>query len=124
MVGAAAFQGGYSPGLSMIPGFNPGSVSGQNSQIEEEPGFLKNMPVMSPPINSTPMAAIPTGTPRLVEGQESNHAPMAALPDGLSALDAVRYSPVSDGVKTALTKNYSQMMKLIDKKIDKKKGKV
>jgi len=85
LVGAAAFQGGYSPSLNMVPGFNPDVAS---------------IPISTPP--------------PLIEGQVSNHAPMAALPEGTSVLDLKQHAPAA--VKGALTRNYSQMMKLIDKK--------
>jgi hypothetical protein len=83
MVGAAAFQGGYSP-----------------------------MPTMAPPV--------------MMEGQDSvrvgeGASPLSTLPQGVSALDIARQVPLAAPVAQALTKNYSQMMKLIDKK---KKGAV
>jgi len=116
LVGAAAFQGGYSPSLAMVPGFNPSAVSAQPMESEEEPSFSKNMPVMS----GVPagILAPPTRPPLLIEGQESNHIPMASIPEGMSVLDMKEYAPAA--VAGALTKNYSQMMKLIDKK----KGKI
>lgn len=81
MVGAAAFQGGYSP-----------------------------MPTMAPPV--------------MVEGQDGvrvgeGAAPLSTLPQGVSALDVARQVPLAAPVAQALTKNYSQLMKAIDKK---KKG--
>jgi len=112
LVGAAAFQGGYSPSLALIPGFNPSATSAQPIESVEEPSFSKNMPTMPgvPPGVSIPVARPPV----LVEGQESNHAPMASIPEGISVLDVKEYIPPV--VASALTKNYSQMMKLIDKK--------
>ena len=104
LVGSAAFQGGYSPTLSMIPDFNPNAASTQQSMVEDT-SFLNNMP--SIPISPAPI---------LVEGRESTHVPLSALPEGISALDAVKYIPAAPEVKQALTRNYSQMMKLIDKK--------
>jgi hypothetical protein len=56
----------------------------------------------------------------LVEGQESSHAPLSALPNGVSVLDVARQGAVPTTVTNALTRNYSQMLKLIDKK----KGKI
>lgn len=106
LVGAAAFQGGYSPGLSMVPGFNPGSA--MDAQIEDEPAFARNIPSSLPPMNA----------PILREGQESDHAPMSMIPQGASVLDLKHAAPPV--VKQALTRNYSEMMKLIDKK----KGKI
>ena len=95
MVGMAAFQGGYSPSVSMAAAMMPQSL---------------NVP-MEQPIGKSPM---------LVEGQTSNHIPMATIPDGVSALDVARQVPLQAPVAKALTRNYSQMMKLIDKK----KGKI
>jgi hypothetical protein len=103
LVGAAAFQGGYSPALAMVPGFNPNAVP--SGDVMEEPDFAKHIPVM------------PGGRPApLVEGQESSHAPLSSIPNGVSALDVVKHIPAAPEVKKALTRNYSQMMKLIDKK--------
>ena len=82
---------------------------------EEEPTFTRGMPTL-PGAN----ASIPVGHPPVLrEGQESSHAPMAAIPEGVSALDVARVVPLDAPVKNALTRNYSQMMKLMDKK---KKG--
>lgn len=74
MVGAAAFQGGYSP-----------------------------MPTMAP----------------VAEGETVNTgegASLTSLPQGVSALDVARQVPLAKPVAQALTKNYSQLMKAIDKK--------
>jgi hypothetical protein len=103
MVGAAAFQGGYSPSLAMVPGFNPGAAASQPMMDDSEISFARNMPSM------------PVGRPpQLVEGQESMHIPMEAIPQGASVLDFKQHAPAA--VAGALTRNYSQMMKLIDKK--------
>lgn len=114
MVGAAAYQGGYSPALAMVPGFNPSATgAGAMMSPEEEPSFARNMPVMSGPSQGS----IPIGRPpMLMEGQESNHVPLEAIPEGISALDVARQVPLAAPVAQALTKNYSQMMKLIDSK--------
>lgn len=106
LVGAAAFQGGYSPGLNMIPGFNPNAA---NVQMESgpEPDFLKKMPPIQP--------IQPRHAPVLQEGQESMHAPLSEVPQGISALD-VATQVAAPEVRNALTRNYSQMLKLIDKK--------
>jgi len=101
LVGAAAFQGGYSPSLNMVPGFNP-SAAMPVENVSEDPSFMKNVPISRPPV--------------LIEGQTSTHAPLAALPEGISALDVVKHVQTAPEVKQALTRNYSQMMKLIDKK--------
>lgn len=104
MVGMAAFQGGYNPGAAVAPGM-------MEMAPAEEPSFMKNTP--SIPISKPPV---------LVEGQESTHAPLAeVLPEGVSALDIARQVPLAAPVAQALTKNYSQMMKLMDSK---KKGRV
>jgi len=105
LVGAAAMAGGYSPSLNMIPGFNPSAESMR--EMPAEPSSMKNMPVMRPP------------TP--IDGQESTHAPLSALPEGISAIDLARHGAIEKPeIKRALTRNYSEMMKIIDKK----KGKV
>ena len=100
MVGMAAFQGGYNPsGVGAAPMM-------EAPTNEMEPSFMRNTP--SIPISRPPV---------LVEGQESNHAPLAeVLPQGVSALDIAREIPLAEPVAQALTKNYSQMMKLIDQK--------
>lgn len=109
MVGMAAFQGGYSPSLNMVPGFNPAAAM-MPSEDAPEPSFMRNTP--SPiPVSRPPV---------LAEGQISNHIPMAAIPEGVSALDVARPKPLEGSVAKALTRNYSQMLKIIDKK----KGKV
>lgn len=112
LVGAAAFQGGYSPSLALVPGFNPSAASTQPMESVEEASFSKNMPTM-PGVLPGGLASI-SRPPVLVDGQESNHVPMASIPEGMSVLDVKEYIPPA--VAGALTKNYSQMMKLIDKK--------
>ena len=108
LVGAAAFQGGYNPNM-VATGIGPMMAP------EEAPSFAPNMPVMT----SLP-ASIPIGRPPvLTEGSISNHAPLEALPQGISVLDIAQQVPTK-GVAQALTRNYSQMLKLIDKK----KGKI
>jgi hypothetical protein len=59
-------------------------------------------------------------SPNITQAQllQDNHAPLADLPQGVSVMDVKHHAPPS--VAGALTRNYSQMMKLIDKK----KGKV
>lgn len=94
LVGGAAMAGGYSPSLNLIPGFNPNVAT---LPIEEEvpgPSFMKNAP------------AIPRSRPPQVF--QEGVIPAASVPIG-----------TPPAVAHALTKNYSQMMKLIDKK---KKG--
>jgi len=106
-VSGAAMLGGYSPALNMVPGFNPSAIADMGV-IEESPSFSANVPTM-------PSALPISRPPVLAEGQESTHAPMEALPQGVSALDMARHVS-APAVQHALTRNYSQMMKLIDKK--------
>jgi hypothetical protein len=105
LVGGAAFMGGYSPTLNIVPGFNPTSPMMETQ--EPEPEFLKNMPVMQGASVSMPVSHPPVIS--------ENHVPLSTLPPGVSALD-VKNSVVDPVVRNALTKNYSQMMKIIDKK--------
>ena len=94
LVGGAAMAGGYSPSLNLIPGFNP--AAGMSMPVEEEtvsPSFMKNAP------------SIPRSRPQVFQ---EGTIPAASVPIG-----------TPPAVAHALTKNYSQMMKLIDKK---KKG--
>lgn len=120
LAGMAAIQGGYNPAaISMAAPMMP---------MEEgpEPAFMRNVPSMGMPRHVHPapqmhVPSIPVGKPPvLIEGQESSHAPLSALPDGVSALDVARHGAAPATVTNALTRNYSQMLKLIDKK----KGKV
>lgn len=53
-------------------------------------------------------------TPAPQEGQSSDHIPLSNVPHDVSALDLKNYAPPA--VKNALSRNYSQMMKIIDKK--------
>jgi hypothetical protein len=92
LVGAAAYHGGYPTVPSMSP---------TTSEVINSP--------------SIPLSGVPVMT----EGQESTHAPLSALPEGISALDVACQVP--SPVARALTRNYSQMMKIMDKK---KKGMV
>jgi hypothetical protein len=86
----------------------PSPVEMSAAMAAEDPAFTRNMPTL------------PIGTPPVLrEGQESSHAPMQAIPEGVSALDVARSVPLAKPVAAALTKNYSQMMKMID---NKKKG--
>jgi hypothetical protein len=86
----------------------PSPVEMNAAMSAEDPAFTRNMPTL------------PIGTPPVLrEGQESSHAPMQAIPEGVSALDVARSVPLAKPVAAALTKNYSQMMKMID---NKKKG--
>lgn len=121
LVGGAAFHGGYSPSIAVMSGFNPSQaqIPGQGMVDESEPSFLRNIPTMPGSNNFAPQIPI-SKPPVMIEGQESNHVPMSSLPQGISVLDVAKQTPLGSGVAQALTRNYSQMMKLIDKK----KGKV
>lgn len=78
MVGAAAFQGGYSPTSIAAPAMPGGDV---------------------------------------VDGAPGEQSPsLAALPQGTSVLDIAKQMPLAAPVAKALTRDYSQVMKLIDKK--------
>lgn len=118
LAGMAAFQGGYNPAaISMAAPMMP---------MEEgpEPAFMRNVPTMGNTRHAQPQMhapSIPIGNPPVLrEGQESSHAPLSALPEGVSALDVARHGAAPATVTNALTRNYSQMLKLIDKK----KGKI
>ena len=108
---------GYSPALAMVPGFSPMSTTGAGQMMEEEPALLKNIPMMP---GASSMSIPIEKPPMLAEGQESSHAPLSTLPEGLSALDVRNHIP-DPNVKEALTRNYSEMMKLIDSK---RKGRI
>ncbi len=55
-------------------------------------------------------------TTKLSQGEllSDTHAPLSSLPEGVSVMDVKQHVPPV--VSKALTRNYSQMMKLIDKK--------
>lgn len=119
LAGMAAFQGGYNPAsyshaAPMMPMDNT-----------PEPAFMRNVPAMDghsprniPQLHSP---SIPISRPpTLIEGQTSTHAPLSTLPNGVSALDVAKQGATPPSVTNALTRNYSQMLKLIDKK----KGKI
>lgn len=87
---------------------------GMMLETSSEPSFMRNVPTMGGP---SQMSQIPIGNPPiLAEGQTSTHAPLSALPDGISALDVAKHGAAPAAVTGALTRNYSNMMKLIDKK--------
>lgn len=118
LAGMAAFQGGYNPAaVAMAAPMMP-------MEDGPEPAFMKNVPTMgmsSHSANQMHNSTIPIGKPPvLAEGQVSSHAPLSALPTGVSALDIARQGAVPATVTNALTRNYSHMLKLIDKK----KGKI
>lgn len=115
LAGMAAFQGGYNPAaISMAAPMMPMAEG-------PEPAFMRNVPTMGMTRHAPSSPTIPIGKPPvLMEGQESSHAPLSALPEGVSALDVARHGAAPATVTNALTRNYSQMLKLIDKK----KGKI
>lgn len=90
MVGAAAFAGGYSP-MDLAPDF-----SANTTPLADDATFTRNMPEMQPQMRQSPQV--------FSEGS----IPVTPIPPG-----------TAPAVVKALTRNYSQMMKLIDKK---KKG--
>lgn len=57
-----------------------------------------------------------TIAPQVSQAQlmSDNHVPLSELPDGVSVMDVKHHVPPV--VANALTRNYSQMMKLVDKK--------
>lgn len=106
LAGMAAFQGGY----------NPSAMASPMMPMESghEPAFLKNIPTMNSPKH---IPQLPIGNPpALADGQTSTHVPLSALPEGVSALDVARHGAAPASVAGALTRNYSEMLKLIDKK--------
>jgi hypothetical protein len=111
LVGGAALQGGYSPAMALMAGFTPTSLTGPGQMMssEEEPSFAKNMPSMPEPTSMVNPSI-------LNENIDNNSAPLSSIPQGVSALDVAKQVPLASAVTQALTKNYSEMMKLIDKK--------
>lgn len=119
MVGGAAMMGGYSPAVAMAAAAMPQvSMTGPGEMMADpESPSLSRMPMMPGMNPVVPLARPPMGRPPvLMEGQESTHVPMSEMPEGISALDVARQVPLAAPVAQALTKNYSAMMKLIDKK--------
>lgn len=111
MMGMAAPSGGYASAFA--PMATPAMLD-DGSDTGNEPSFMKNVPMPNIGQNHAPIQ--PRSQPRLVEGQESTHAPMDEIPEGISVLDVARQVPMDKAVTRALTRDYSQMMKLIDKK--------
>ena len=105
---------GYSPALSMVPGFNPAAAMLDRPIMMEDPSAGNNEPAYLKNVPTIPSSMTVSRPPMLVEGQESTHAPMAEIPVGASVLDFKQHAPAA--VAGALSRNYSQMMKLIDKK--------
>lgn len=98
LVGSAAYHGGYSsPDVVQRPFEESGNMQS-----------ISSMPDMGTIVNLEKQS--------LVESQSSNYVPSSNIPEGISALDVVKQVPLAPEVKHALTRNYSEMMKLIDKK--------
>ena len=112
LVGAAAFQGGYSPALAMIPEFNSAMSAGSMMASDEEPSFSRNMPIMP---GSIPGIPIHSTRPTITNDKECGVAPLSISPEVTSVLDITNQIP-NAAISKALTRNYSQMMKLIDNK--------
>jgi hypothetical protein len=90
-------------------------VSATQGNIDmENPSFTRNMPDMG----SLKQTKIQTETivPPVSQAQllRDDHAPLSNLPEGVSVMDVKQYVPPV--VADALTRNYSQMLKLVDKK--------
>ena len=92
------------------------------AQVDDsELGFMKNVPIMGNDILSKNIN-IPIGTPpTLIEGQHSNHAPLSTLPEGVSVLDIAKSGAVNDKMSGILTRNYSELVKAMDKNKNKNK---
>jgi hypothetical protein len=108
MTGMAAMAGGYAAALS------PMAAPMMPMEDTPDPAFMRNVP--PPPMRVGGHMPMPSPRPTVMS---ENHVPMSDIPEGVSALDVARQVPLAQPVAQALTKNYSQMMKLIDKK---KKG--
>ncbi|TRO55160.1 hypothetical protein E2P64_07645 [Candidatus Bathyarchaeota archaeon] len=81
-----------------------------------DPDFTRRMPDMG---TVMPSAASAAPIPHMSQAQllRDDHVPMEGIPQGASVLDvAPAVSQVNPTVGKALTRNYSQMMKLIDSK--------
>jgi hypothetical protein len=85
------------------------------AEAEEEPSYLRNVPSMVPMHQAPPQM-----TPSISQAEllREDHIPLSELPEGVSVHDVKQYAPPV--VAEALTRDYSQFMKLVDKK----KGKV
>jgi hypothetical protein len=105
MVGMAAMAGGYQSALGPMVG--DGSVISEGAT---EPAFMRNVP--APPLANN-ISIPPVSQQQLMS---ESHIPMATIPEGVSVLDVARRVPLAAPVAKALTKNYSEMMKLVDKK--------
>jgi hypothetical protein len=106
-------MGGMSPAAAMAA--EMAGIRSQPSVMSEEPDpeFLRNIPTMGGSVSPGVQIAAATA-PVLREGQASDHIPLSNVPADVSALDLKNYAPPA--VKNALSRNYSQMMKIIDKK--------
>ena len=105
MVGMAALAGGYNSTFQPVT-----SAPMMSMEDTPDPAFMRNVP---PPTMGGHASPMPLSRPHILS--ESN-IPMSDIPHGVSALDIARQVPLAQPVAHALTKNYSQMMKLIAKK--------
>ena len=92
LVGAAAFHGGYSPSDVVQSSLESSGINNMSS-----------MPDMG----------------NLVQSEKQTLVESSTIPPGVSVLDVVKQVPVAPEIKHALTRNYSEMMKLIDQKRNK-----
>jgi hypothetical protein len=82
---------------------------------EEELGFLKNVPGMpGADIPVTSQLPIPSSPPTY-EGEEGGSAPLEALGE-ISALDVAKHIPDDNPLKNILTRDYRQLVRIMDKK--------
>jgi len=104
MVGLAAYQGGYNPGIPSMASVGVGEMMPE----AEIPAFARNMPSMP-----SKLPSIPISQPAVLqEGQESTHVPLSAIPEGISALDIAKAGVAPPAVTEALT-NYDHMRKVL-----------
>jgi hypothetical protein len=111
MVGMAAMAGGYQAALGPMVGDGSVMAEGESS----EPSFMRNVP--TPTVNPSHIQMTPPVSQQQLMSE--SHIPMSTIPEGVSVLDVARQVPMAAPVAKALTKNYSAMMKLIDKKAGK-----
>lgn len=105
-----------SPAAYMASSMSPDMYAGQQTNVQFEtvnpnepsPSYLNNVPSMETLLKKT------SPPPVLSEGQESSYAPMQNVPACVSVLDLKQHAPAA--VSKALTRNYSQFLKLMDKK--------
>jgi hypothetical protein len=108
--GMAAMMAAAQAGVSL-----PGSAASIAMEpMSEEPSFLKGVPDIRNMIPSGAPVATSISQPELLN---DNHVPLAELPEGVSVMDMKpAIAQAAPSVAKALTRNYSETMKLIDKK--------